>query len=135
MQLQTIVYSRGQCIDIIPSQPKTYFVTKMYSIVFIAKLDFFTISSSSRHISCDYRSNFFQFKLNFSVNFLYFQKSKILVTLTKLQLKYGSIWNLFVFFFTSFNYSGIRCFIICIIKYVNFIMNLFRFFNFIIYEK
>ena len=42
MQLQTIVYSRGQCIDIIPSQPRTYFVTKMYSIVFIAKLDFLT---------------------------------------------------------------------------------------------
>ena len=41
MQYQTIVYSRGQCIDIIPSQPRTYFVIKMYSIVFIAKLDLF----------------------------------------------------------------------------------------------
>ena len=30
-----------KCIDIIPSQPKTYFVIKMYSIVFIAKLDLF----------------------------------------------------------------------------------------------
>ena len=42
MQLQTIVYSRGQCIDIIPSQSRTHFTIKMYSIVFIAKLDFFT---------------------------------------------------------------------------------------------
>ena len=31
----------SECIDIISSQPGTYFVIKMYSIVFIAKLEFF----------------------------------------------------------------------------------------------